>query len=613
MSITAEEWAREHDPDASLVSMLRWVLPRSTKAGIIATTAASVILGLIESVALGLVYPIIGIATGIDYTVGPISLLWGFLGKPNSVTFGITLSAILIGTFAIKDALTIAFYTWQTKFIALEQANLSEKLLTQIMHSSLVEYRQSSKGFALHIIQTTVGNSFNKVINGLMGVVVAVFSTLAILSVVVITSPIPALVLAVYMIVAGSLYNRFIKPIGLSAGDRMAKHQKATNEASLQALSAFKETKLRHTAQYFIDQYADHNEKQALAGRTANLVSLSTKYILEIFLILALGAFLIFTFATENIANSVASLALLVAAAFRLLPLAAGTLSNLNQIRSGRYSLKQLYWQIRYGSMFDDRPQKLDEAGSIDFRSELKLRQLSVRYPGADHDVLSDINLSIPFGSSLALVGSSGSGKTTLADTILGLIQPRAGLIESDRTNIQDDLTGWQKKCAMVSQEIYIVDGTIADNVVFDEPRENYNEEHIRKALHAAQLIDLVNDSPEGIHTRTGENGSRLSGGQRQRLGIARAIYRDPKLLVFDEATSALDNVTEQKITEVIDSLKGSITTIVIAHRLSTVKNADKIAFLEEGQITGVGTFGQLYDSHAGFAELVRLGALGVE
>lgn len=231
-------------------------------------------------------------------------------------------------------------------------------------------------------------------------------------------------------------------------------------------------------------------------------------------------------------------------------------------------------------------------------------------YPTAKGEVIRGIDLRIPFGSSVAFVGGSGAGKTTLADIILGLIEPTAGSFAIDGQDASEHLREWHNNCAMVAQDVFLVGGELQNDIVFDQDSSQIDADRLHRAVRDAQLTDVVASLDGGLRGDIGEFGSKLSGGQKQRVGIARALYRTPSLLVLDEATSALDNETERRVTDTIEALKGQVTVVVVAHRLSTVKNADSIVFLKEGVIAGMGPFDELRRANADFAHLVELGDL---
>ena len=244
------------------------------------------------------------------------------------------------------------------------------------------------------------------------------------------------------------------------------------------------------------------------------------------------------------------------------------------------------------------------------FRSGLVLRDVSFRYPGADVDALADVDLELSPGDTVALVGPSGAGKSTLIDVVMGLHPPTTGELLVDGRSMGELRAAWQRGIGLVPQDIFLLDATIAENLAFGDRPEEIDRAALDEAVEMAQLGDLVAELPAGLQTVVGERGVRLSGGQRQRLGIARALYRRPRLLVLDEATSALDSVTEAKITGTLRALRGRLTIITIAHRLSTVRDADRLVLMAEGRVVDEGPFEQLRTRNASFRRLVDVAAL---
>jgi ABC-type multidrug transport system fused ATPase/permease subunit len=210
----------------------------------------------------------------------------------------------------------------------------------------------------------------------------------------------------------------------------------------------------------------------------------------------------------------------------------------------------------------------------------------------------------------VALVGASGAGKSTIVDLVLGLHRPTGGRITVDGVDIAESIPTWQRTLGLVPQDVYLIDESLRSNVAFGEVADDIDEARIIEAVTRAQLDDLIASLPDGLDTFVGERGIRLSGGQRQRIGIARALYSRPQVLILDEATSALDNETERLITETIEALRGDMTIIVVAHRLSTVRNCDLVVFLSQGRVEVEGTFDEVRAGSAEFANLVALGTL---
>jgi ABC-type multidrug transport system fused ATPase/permease subunit len=240
----------------------------------------------------------------------------------------------------------------------------------------------------------------------------------------------------------------------------------------------------------------------------------------------------------------------------------------------------------------------------------LSLVSVSYRYPGASTDSVSDLTLSIPANQTVAFVGPSGAGKSTTADILLGLLEPTSGTVAIDGEPMTAArMRAWRGRIGYVPQSIFLVDGSVAQNIAFAIPDEHIDHSAVERAARLANLHDfIVKELPYGYSTEVGERGVRLSGGQRQRIGIARALYYDPVLLVMDEATSALDTLTEHAVMDAVRTLSHRKTIILIAHRLSTVRECDCIYVLERGRLTGAGTFSELVATHDHFRALADIG-----
>jgi ABC-type multidrug transport system fused ATPase/permease subunit len=261
---------------------------------------------------------------------------------------------------------------------------------------------------------------------------------------------------------------------------------------------------------------------------------------------------------------------------------------------------------------------ELDAGGAHDehpksgarYMGDIVLRNVSFRYPDAEQFVLSDISLRIAENRTTAFVGSSGAGKSTLLDLVLGLLEPTEGSIECGGRPISDDLAAWYAELGVVPQDVFLLNDTLTANIAFGVPAGLVDRGRIEEVVAMSQLTALLAELPDGLDTVVGERGVRLSGGQRQRIGLARALYRKPGVLVLDEATSALDNVTEHEIASTLGELQGSMTILIVAHRLSTVRHADTLVFLQDGRVESEGGFAQVRAANADFARLVELGEL---
>lgn len=329
---------------------------------------------------------------------------------------------------------------------------------------------------------------------------------------------------------------------------------------------------------------------------SSSFISVSPRFAVEALgmLMIAMLAYLLAK-QPNGVAKAVPILGALALAAQRLLPLMQQAYSSWSNLRQNQYSLKDTL-------VFLDQPLPNEiesTSGLINFAKEIVLDNISFSYSAEAEPILKNLSFTIPKGSRIGFIGETGSGKSTLLDIIMCLLQPTTGKLKIDGEKIDSsNLRAWQKHIAHVPQSIFLADGTIAENIAFGLPLDQIDEVRVRQAAEQAQIHDIIDKLPNGYQTIVGERGVRLSGGQRQRLGIARAIYKQADVIIFDEATSALDNDTEKAVMEAIDRLSNELTILIIAHRLTTLKNCSQIIELDKGSIKQVGKYDQLIGSH---------------
>ncbi|MDZ7949483.1 ABC transporter ATP-binding protein [Nostoc sp. DedQUE09] len=371
------------------------------------------------------------------------------------------------------------------------------------------------------------------------------------------------------------------------------------------SLGGIKETYMIGCQPYFIN-YMDMQAKQHLVAKSkfSNL-GILPRIILEtllvVFLVLIILVYQIFL--KENSQNLISVLSIFAVASIRLMPAMSQTLAAIGQLQKGSYALDMLYSDLKNVSSYkikSDRPYQMLSGNlqtpaqliqePMSFTESIELKNVSYSYPNSDNLAIEKISLTIKRGESVAFIGKSGSGKTTLVDVILGLLEATKGEILVDGISICKNIRAWQNIIGYIPQSVFLVDDTIEKNIAFGVPENEINYEKLKRAIHSAQLAELIEQLPDGVKTAVGERGIRLSGGQRQRICIARVLYHERDILVLDEATAALDTETESQVTDAINALAGEKTIIIIAHRLSTIKNCDRIYLMNQGYIIKSGS-----------------------
>lgn len=404
----------------------------------------------------------------------------------------------------------------------------------------------------------------------------------------------------VYTVVRGHL-----RRIG---ADGVVQNQKRFQAAS-EALGGIKGIRLAGAERHYLARFTEPSEALARRMSASNTISHVPKYAIE-----AIGfagvlgiALLMLTRHGGNAATMGEVLPLIglyAFAGYRLLPAVQAIYRGFTMLRFGDAGLESIAADLALAEGGRDLP--IRRAEPMPLREAVALESVDFTYPGSDGVGLHGVSLRIPAGARVGIVGRTGAGKTTLVDMLLGLLEPRSGRLLVDGAPITaETLRAWQRSIGYVPQDIYLRDGTVAENIAFATPTDSIDPARVEASARLARLHDFVTQElPSGYQTQVGERGVRLSGGQRQRIGIARALYHDPELLVFDEATSALDNQTEREVMDAISTLGGGKTILMIAHRLSTVQNCDMIVVMDHGRVAATGTYESLLAESPHFREI---------
>jgi ABC-type multidrug transport system fused ATPase/permease subunit len=383
----------------------------------------------------------------------------------------------------------------------------------------------------------------------------------------------------------------------------------ANNEQISEVLGSFKEIVVRNRRSYYLEKISEI--RFSMAKTTAEIAFLPSisKYVIESTVVLGTLLISAIQFQLEDATRAIATLTVFMASAARIAPasmrIQQGLISMKSSLGAASPTLR-LISSIQITSVFE-RSQGHLTSDHVGFVGSIDVKNVSLIYPGSEVKALKNVSFKVHPNSSIAIVGPSGGGKTSLVDVMLGLISPTEGRVEISELNSLNCFSNWPGAVAYVPQDTMIVNGTLRDNVALGHSSMEATDDLVFRALKLAQLDVFAQDLPNGLDTQLGERGSRISGGQRQRLGIARALFTQPRLLFLDEATSALDAQTEHDFTSAINQLKGSLTLITIAHRLSTIKDADNILYLDHGSIIATGTLQEVREQIPNFDEQAKL------
>ncbi len=593
-------------------SYFRRLFDRTSRAKLAVAMVGSVAVSFVETGSILLLLPLMALLAGGQDSGGMVGALAHALGDPPRETLVLVLLGFVIGGFILKDVFTIWFRWWALGFMARKQVETASHMLSHLLRAPYALHMQRSTADLMRIVGDAVAQYFGRTVGGTMAVVSESITIATIAGAMIAVMPVETFVVIAYFAVAALVFTRSIKPRAVAAGEVQLEASRMSLEWLIWGFGGIQEIKIRHAQDHYVEGFTHWTEEGAQAGRVASFLTELPKYLLELLFILGLGILIVSVTLAGGAGSLFGTLAVLGAAAFRILPSLTRLLASITTVRAGESAREFLYAELdREDAETLTQPALTSER--LPFARTLELRDVGFTYPDGDRPVLDGIDLTIPAGSSVAIVGGSGAGKTTLANLLLGLYLPSRGAILADGVDTAPQLPAWQNNVAVVPQDVWLMDSTLAENIAFDQRPDDIDRERLASAIAQAQLSDLVENVFGGVDAHFGERGARLSGGQKQRIGIARALYRNPSFLLLDEATSALDNETERRITDTIARLHGSITIVVIAHRLSTVRDLDTVVLLKDGGIEDQGTFAELVARNAGFAHLVELGRLDGE
>lgn len=500
-----------------------------------------------------------------------------------------TLGLLIIAVYVIKNIYLMFSSYVQAWYSTGVQRDLSIKMTHTYLNSSYLFHLGVNSAVLIRSITQDVVGVF-AVFFYLFRVLAEVFTVSAISIFIITLDPVLAVslvgILGSCLLILFFGLKRLVKlfgRIGQDCDSRMLQYL-------TQAFNGIKEIMVKNRQKYFAESFDDACTLSAKAAKRNNFLNVIPMNVYEVVCIGGLiGIVIMRLHMTDDVAGFVTTLGTVAVAAFRLFPAVGRLTTNLNAIMYNRPRLDSMYEMLKEIEEDDTYQLKTadpEDAEPLAFEERLQIKDVRWKYPAGQDDVLRGLNMEIRKGESVALIGPSGAGKTTLADVVLGLLKPQEGQILLDGVDVYQNLAGWAKIIGYVPQAVYLTDDTIRGNVAFGIYEKDIDDEKIWQALEEAQLADFVRGLEKGLDTMVGERGVRLSGGQRQRIAIARALYENPQILVLDEATSALDTETETAVMEAIDSLHGSKTMIIVAHRLTTIRNCDAIFEVNGGVAT---------------------------
>ena len=513
-------------------------------------------------------------------------------GITNANTLLLFMGLALIIVYVVKNVFMLYVNFVQYDFSTGVQKELSVKMLHSYMTRPYTFFLNSNTAEVLRGCSSDIAGIYN-VIDYLSVILAQILMVLMIGIYLIYTDPIIAVsVLALMMIVLSSMVL-FFKPTIKKAGIKNQQLQQTKNQILVQIVNGIKEIFVMQRREIFLKAYDDASEQNRKVQRTYGVLSTSPDRIVEGICVSGIIGIVCIRLVNDSTSmiEFIPKLAAFAMAAFKLLPSIGKIANRMTGIIYSRPGVISVYNNMVEANRYEEQMKQYVSGRSTDaelsedltFHNRLFINHVSWQYENQKRPVLTDVQLAIHKGEAVAFIGSSGAGKTTLSDIVLGLLQPNKGTVEMDGIDVYTIPMQWAHIVGYVPQSIFLMDDTVRNNIAFGLPAGMIDDKYIWDALEKAQLKDFVQNLPGGLDTIVGERGVKFSGGQRQRIAIARALYNKPEILILDEATAALDNETETAVMESIDALQGHITMIIVAHRLTTIRNCDKIYEIKDG------------------------------
>ena len=563
------------------------------------------IMALLDTIGVASILPFIAVLTNpslieTNFIFNTMYKASSFFGVESNEQFFFALGVLVLLLLVISLAFKALTDYALVRFVQMREYTIGKRLIEGYLnqpYSWFLDHHSADLGKnILSEVEQVISNGIRRMLELIAKGMVAI----ALIILLIIADPKLALIVGALLGGVYGLIFYFLRVYLNQIGKKRLKNNELRFTSVSEAFGAAKEVKVGGLEKIYIKNFSDAAELFALSKAHSSVIAQLPRFILEA---IAFGGVMLIVLymisQTGSFNNALPIISLYVFAGYRLMPALQQIYASLTQITFVGPSLDKLYDDLKKLKPSNEKEDK----EVLLFNKTINLKNIDYNYPNTSRKALKNINLSIPVKSTIGLVGATGSGKTTTVDIILGLLEAQKGTLEVDGKIItKQNSRSWQRSIGYVPQHIYLSDDTVAANIAFGVNPEDLNQEAVEKASKIANLHNFVIDElPKKYQTRIGERGVRLSGGQRQRIGISRALYHNPKVLILDEATSALDNQTEHAVMDAINNLDKDITIILIAHRLNTVKNCDKIFLLEKGQLKNEGTFEELININENF------------
>ena len=574
-----------------IIKKLNYILDKKQKINICVLGVMIFIGGILETLSISAMLPVVWVIIDPDtlqrnkYCAKIIELL----NVDNMQQFTIMLLLVLMVMYILKNAFLLLLTSEQNRFISFNRNKLISQVLREFLNRPYEFYLDADIPTVFRLTDSDIPNVFNILLALISMASEALVFVLICITLVMINWKLVLFLIVIFGMITLIMF-KVLKPKLSMLGANNLKLQSRIAKWRIQAIYGIKDVKVLHREAFFADNYESNGKKGADLSRKYAVINATPRLLIETFFMVAiLGYLAVCVSRGEDMKQMIPALTAFGVAAMRLMPCINRINTYMTDISYFKPCLDYVYENMNINELSKKTNQTLlpvDESKTMKLQNKIELKNIVYAYPNTENLIFNHADMQIPYGKSVGIMGPSGAGKSTIVDILLGLLKVHEGQILCDGVNVFDNYPAWLSQIGYIPQSIYLVDEPIRNNIAFGIADEEIDEARIWQVLEEAQLADFIKTLPEQLDTAIGDRGVRLSGGQRQRLGIARALYHNPEILVFDEATSALDNETEAAVMEAINSFHGKKTMVIIAHRLNTIEKCDVIYRVENGKIT---------------------------
>tara|TARA_B110000285_G_scaffold232772_1_gene304708 strand:- start:744 stop:2483 length:1740 start_codon:yes stop_codon:yes gene_type:complete len=540
---------------------------------------------ILEAFGIGIILPVLNIIVSPESLkqfgwVNDFFVSINLVEERDIIIFSLSL---LIGVYFFKSLYLVGLNYYQNRYISNISANISNRLFANYLKQDFMFHNKRNSAELIKMFQVEVGLVTAVLLSA--GVLITEIAiTIAIISTLFLVEPTGTIFIIIFFLVFGSLFYYFSKNKSSAWGVIREQADKGVSKLIMEGLNGISEVILLGKQSFFTKRLNNYNTTKARISSNQLTLSQIPRYYLEFISIVSLVGFILIMIINEkNITEIIAVGGVFIAATFRVLPSINRIIGSLQQIKYYKSSIDLVSRDLNLIGLAEENQVKTSK---VIFKNQLKLDNISFTYPTGKTAVFDALDFELNYGEVIGIIGPSGVGKSTLTNLIVGFLYSFGGEFRVDGKQIDTtNLVQWRKQLGYVSQSIYLTDDTIRANIAFGEEPHEIDDERMERAIKKAQLYTLIQSLPNKLDSIVGERGAQLSGGQQQRIGIARALYHEPKLLILDEATSALDEDTERGVMKAVEGLKGEMTILIITHRISTLACCDKIYKVHQGKL----------------------------